>query len=55
MSKMLKRIPAELMVASSLLLAPSLTLMGYGQNNQPAARRHRAPRPVAPSPVVRPQ
>jgi beta-barrel assembly-enhancing protease len=37
MSKMLKRIPAELMVASSLLLAPSLTLTSYGQNNQPSS------------------
>src|SRR5271156_3837984 len=37
MSKMLKRIPAELMVASSLLLAPSLTLTGYGQNSQPSS------------------
>jgi predicted Zn-dependent protease len=37
MSKMLKRIPAELMVASSLLLAPGLTLTGYGQNNQPSS------------------
>src|SRR5271170_855451 len=37
MSKMLKRIPVELMVASSLLLAPGLTLTGYGQNNQPSS------------------
>ena len=37
MSKMLKRIPAELMVASTLLLAPGLTLTGYGQNNQPSS------------------
>ena len=35
MSKMLRKnlIPAELMVASSLLLAPGFTLTGYGQNN----------------------
>ena len=37
MSKMLKRIPAELMVAGSLLLVPGLTLTGYGQNNQPSS------------------
>jgi hypothetical protein len=37
MSKMLKRIPAELMVASSLLLAPTFTLTGYGQNSQPSS------------------
>jgi predicted Zn-dependent protease len=37
MSKMLKRVPVELMVASSLLLAPSLTLTGYGQNSQPSS------------------
>ena len=44
MSNMLRKslIPAELMVASSLLLAPSFTLTGYGQNNpanQPAPRQ----------------
>ena len=35
MSKMLRKklIPAEFLVVSSLLLAPSLALTGYGQNS----------------------
>ncbi len=38
MSKMLRKrlIPAEFLVASSLLLAPGLALTGYGQNSPPS-------------------
>jgi beta-barrel assembly-enhancing protease len=34
-----KLIPAELMFASSLLLAPGLALTGYGQNSPPASQQ----------------
>ena len=60
MSKMLRKklIPAELMVASSLLLVPGFTLTGYGQNSpqtsppasrpqQPLRRQHTAAAPPA--------
>jgi hypothetical protein len=61
MSKMLRKnlIPAELMVASSLLLAPGFTLTGYGQNNpqtsppqtsQPANNQPQASQPGPPPP-----
>jgi beta-barrel assembly-enhancing protease len=54
MSKMLRKklIPAEFMVASSLLLAPGFALTGYGQtspqNNQPTSQTP-APAPTAPA------
>jgi predicted Zn-dependent protease len=54
MSKMLKRIPAELMVASSLLLAPSLTLTGYGQNNQPSSTPPSSTQPTSTPPSSTP-
>ena len=53
MSKMLRKrlIPIEFLVASSLLLAPSLALTGYGQNSPPTATTH--PNHVAtPSPTT---
>ena len=45
MSKMLRKklIPAEFLVASSLLLAPGLALTGYGQNSPQTSRRRPAP------------
>jgi hypothetical protein len=50
MSNMLRKslIRAELMVASSLLLAPGFTLMGYGQNNPQTSQ------PQASQPAVTP-
>jgi predicted Zn-dependent protease len=51
MSKMLRKklIPAELMFASSLLLAPGLALTGYGQN-PPQASQQAPPASDAPAP-----
>ena len=60
MSNMLRKslIPAELMVASSLLLAPSFTLTGYGQNNpqtsQPQASQPASTPPQASQPATPP-
>src|ERR1700722_13196426 len=60
MSNMLRKslIPAELMVASSLLLAPSLALTGYGQNtpqnSQPQASQPTAAPPQASQPAATP-
>ncbi|MDT7812670.1 MAG: hypothetical protein QOJ42_2586, partial [Acidobacteriaceae bacterium] len=57
MSNMLRKslIPAELVVASSLLLAPCFTLTGYGQNNpqtsQPQASQPAATPPQASQPT----
>jgi beta-barrel assembly-enhancing protease len=57
MSKMLRKklIPAEFMVASSLLLAPGFALTGYGQtspqNNQPTSQTP-APASTAPAPTA---
>src|ERR1700674_379931 len=60
MSNMLRKslIPAELMVASSLLLAPSFTLTGYGQNtpqnSQPQASPPASTPPQARQPAATP-
>ena len=52
MSKMLRKklIPAELMVASSLLLAPAFTLTGYGQNSPQTSQPTNAPPAASPTP-----
>ena len=57
MSNMLRKslIPADLVGASSLLLAPSFTLTGYGQNNpqtsQPQASQPATTPPQASQPA----
>ena len=49
MSKMLRKtlISAEFMIASSLLLAPTLALTGYAQSSQPTASQPTASQPTA--------
>ena len=53
MSKMLRKklIPAELMVASSLLLAPAFTLTGYGQNSPQTSQPTNAPPAASSTPT----
>jgi predicted Zn-dependent protease len=53
MSEMLRKklIPAEFLVASSLLLAPSLALTGYGQNSPPSTAQTN-PTTATPSPTT---
>ena len=53
MSKMLRKklIPAELMVASSLLLAPAFTLTGYGQNSPQTSQPTNAPPAASSTPA----
>jgi beta-barrel assembly-enhancing protease len=55
MSEMLRKrlIPAEFLVASSLLLAPCLALTGYGQNSPPSTAQSN-PTTATPGPAVAP-
>ena len=55
MSKMLRKklIPAEFVVASSLLLAPGFTLTGFGQNS-PQTSQPPASQPAATPPQATP-